>query len=416
MNENIKVPYSPEAEIAVIGSIFNDCGETDIVHNLVAAGVQKDYFFEPRNRNLFEYAIEKYKNNERVDMVELATYAYQHPDKYGGADHILNLYSKAMSFVSLRGVVSTLVELRVRRLLLSHSQKTLNATANLNTNLQKIIESQETIIETIRSNSAPKSEGVSLGVAMGELQKSWKEGVGEDGERGVSLGMSRVDSEIGRAMAGDLVVFGGKPSTGKSVSLIQMAEAALSSGKRVLVFSLEMESPQVGARLLSCASNVDYGSILRGNGITKACKLKMTRASEGFTGSIKIYDKGDQTMEYIESIAKVENDREAVDLIIIDYWQIIESCDHKEEIRRLEYTSRRLKQIAKITKSVVATGSQLNEQDQPYGSKAILKDGNILLRIVADENNSGYVVEKSRNSARGMFIPATLNGVNQKFV
>ena len=48
---NIKVPYSPEAEIAVIGSIFNDCAEGDIMLNLIAAGVRKDYFFEQRNQN-----------------------------------------------------------------------------------------------------------------------------------------------------------------------------------------------------------------------------------------------------------------------------------------------------------------------------------------------------------------------------
>jgi hypothetical protein len=142
----------------------------------------------------------------------------------------------------------------------------------------------------------------------------------------------------------------------------------------------------------------------------------MKRSALGFdSGSIKIYDKGDQTMDYIESISRIENDREKVDLIIVDYWQIIESRDHKEEIRRLEYTSRRLKQLAKITKAVVGTGSQLNEQDQPYGSKAILKDGNILLRIIASEETSGYVVEKSRNSARGQFIPCRLNGQYQRF-
>ena len=412
---NIKVPYSPEAEIAIIGSIFNDCAESDIMLNLIAAGVRKDYFFEQRNQNLFAYAVEKNQNNEPVDMVELATYAYQHPDKYGSAEHILNLYSKAMSFSSLRSIISSLLDLRTRRLLLTHSQKTLAASMNLDANLQQTLEAQSNIIEAIQDNAAPKSEGVTLSDAMGELQQSWKEGVDEDGLRGVSLGLDKVDNETGRAMAGDLVVFGGKPSTGKSVSLIQMAQAALSSKKRVLVFSLEMESPQVGARLISCASDVSYSSILHGANITKACKMKMRRASTGFTGSIKIYDRGDQTMEYIESIAKVENDREKVDLIVIDYWQIIESYDHKEEIRRLEYTSRRLKQLAKITKAVVATGSQLNEQDQPYGSKAILKDANILFRIVADADNSGYVVEKSRNSARGQFIPCSLNGAKQRF-
>ena len=415
MNENTQVPHSPEAEIAIIGSIFNECGEEDIIHNLVSAGVTKDYFFEPRNLNLFTYALDKYKANEKVDMVELATYAYHHQEKFGTPDHIANLYSKGTSFTALKYSIKLLNDMRTRRILLSHSQRTLQRSCDLNSDLCKLVEQQESIVETIRDNVSPKSEGVSLGVAMGELQKSWKEGIGEDGERGVSLGVLRVDVEIGRAMPGDLVVFGGKPSTGKSVSLIQMSEAALSSGKRILVFSLEMESPQVGARLLSCASSVDYGSILRGNGITIGCKKKMTKASEGFSGSIKIYDKGDQTMDYIESIAKVENDRDPVDLIVIDYWQIIESHDHKEEIRRLEYTSRRLKQLAKITKSVVATGSQLNEQDQPYGSKAILKDANVLLRIVADENNSGYVVEKSRNSARGQFIPLTLNGQFQRF-
>ena len=415
MIEEIQVPRAPEAELAIIGSIFNDCGEADIINNLISSGVTKDYFFEPRNINLFTYALEKYKANEKVDMVELSTYAYHHQEKYGTPDHIAHLYSSGTTFSALRYSIKLLNDMRTRRILLSHSQKTLQHSCDLNIDLCKLVESQETVVETIRENVSPKSEGVSLGTAMGELQKSWKEGVGDDGERGISLGVHRVDVEIGRALPGDLVVFGGKPSTGKSVSLIQMAESALSTGKRILVFSLEMESPQVGARLLSCASSVDYGAILRGNGITKGCKGKMTRASDNFTGSIKIYDKGDQTMDYIESISKVENDREKVDLIVIDYWQIIESYDHKEEIRRLEYTSRRLKQLAKITKSVVATGSQLNEQDQPYGSKAILKDANTLLRIVADDNNSGYVVEKSRNSARGQFIPLTLNGQFQRF-
>ena len=410
------IPHSPEAELAIIGSIYNDCGEADILHNIQSSGLRLDHFFEQRNKNLYTYAVDQAKEGGNIDMIQLMTYANSHPDKYGDASHISHLYSSAQPFVTLQSSIKILKDLHTRRQLYAHAQKTMSAASNLNSSLEETVTAQQAIIEAIQEDTAPVAEGVTLKIAMADLQQSWSEGVGTDGVRGVSLGLHKVDLEIGRAMPGDLVVFGGKPSTGKSVSLIQMAEAALSGGKRVLVFSLEMEAPQVGARMLSCASSVDYGSILRGIGITGACKQKMKRSALGFdSGSIKIYDKGDQTMDYIESISRIENDREKVDLIIVDYWQIIESHDHKEEIRRLEYTSRRLKQLAKITKAVVGTGSQLNEQDQPYGSKAILKDGNILLRIIASEETSGYVVEKSRNSARGQFIPCRLNGQYQRF-
>ena len=126
---------------------------------------------------------------------------------------------------------------------------------------------------------------------------------------------------------------------------------------------------------------------------------------------ITIYDKGDQSIAYIEAKSLTQNDKKQIDVIALDYWQLIESPDHKEELKRLNYTTRRLKTLAKLVKAPVVTGSQLNEDNKTKDSKAMIADANILIRV----DEEGLVVDKSRNSARGQFIPVKLDGQFQRF-
>jgi len=414
---HIKQPVSPDAELAVIGSIFNDCGEEDILVNLRSEGVDESYFYDYRNKNLFTYAVEKSSENQKVDLIELATYAHQHPDKYGDAAHVTGLARFSTSFSAMQGTISTLREMKLRREMIKSSIDTLDNSTNLDIEVDRIIENHKESITGLQDSQKVGEDGKSIAEALGGLREMWKEVKENNGMRGLSFGLDRLDVELKGAGKGDLIVFAGKPSMGKSVSILQMACATAKAGKRVLIFSLEMEKEQVAARMMSCISGVDYSKVLTGLNCSKGDLIGIKRAATVVEESDSIiFDKGDQNMAYIESHSKIENERHKVDLIAVDYYQLIECPEQKDELRKLEYVSRRLKQLAKVVGCPVVTGAQLNNNDVVHGSTALGKDANILLRIVDDGENSGYVVDKSRNTQRGQFIPCTLDGAHQRFI
>lgn len=412
----MNTPYAPEAELAIIGSIFNDCGEEDLMHNLTSKGVTEDYFFEPRNRNLYKYAVECNAKGEDVNLIELASYAHQHPNKYGDPSHIAGLFRYSNSFVGMGRTIETLLEMKIRRDILIHSKSMQNNAMNLDSPVSKLITSCEELVEKVRDNKAPSSTGCSFGEATLKLSDHWKAVESNGGVIGLSLGMQRLDDEVGGLRAGDLFAIAGKPSEGKSVLMLQCATGSMKDGKRVLVFSLEMESEQVSARVNSCATGVNFSTCLNGIGRTKGDLMKIKNFVSNVHDKCKVYDDGGMTIDFIERTCKVENDREKVDLVVIDYWQLIESPDHKDEVRKFEYTSKKLKQLAKTIKCPVVTGSQLNDEGQPFGSRQISKDANILIKIINEGDSQGLLVAKSRNSKRGAFIGAQLDGSIQRFV
>jgi|21_taG_2_1085346.scaffolds.fasta_scaffold07473_5 replicative DNA helicase len=415
--QNIKQPVAPDAELSVIGSIFNECGEDDIMINLKSSGVTEDFFYDVRNRNLFKYALEKNSLGEKIDLIELGAYAHQHPEKYGDASHVASLFRYSNSFIALGRTIETLREMKIRRELIKSSIETMENSSNLDSKLDKILTRFKDSATGIQDSQKVGEDGKTMVEAISGLKDVWDEVRSNNGMRGLSYGLDKLDLELKGAAKGDLIVFAGKPSMGKSVSILQMVCAAAKDGKRALVFSLEMEKEQVAARMVSCISSVDFSKTLSGADCNKSDLRGIRRAAEIIQESKSlIFDKGDQSMEYIESHCKVENDKSKVDLIAIDYYQLIESPDNKEELRRLEYVSRRLKQLAKVIGCPVVTGAQLNTNDLVHGSTALGKDANVLLRIVDDGENSGYVVDKSRNTQRGQFIPCYLNGSKQRFV
>ena len=416
MNDYKTPPHSPEAELAVLGSLTNDCRDEAITMDVISTGLTSEHFHSPLNANLYEYVVEKYKSGEKYSAIEIATYAISHPEKYGSASDIAGLFRYSETFHSLKSHIGLLKMLHTRRKIIYSCTDSINRAYNLDSNYLKLLQNQENLITEIRDDRSPTTEGASISEATDKLVEMWKSVKENNGMRGLSFGIPKLDLELGGMAKGDLVVFAGAPSMGKSVSMLQAASASMSEGKRVLIFSLEMEQEQVAARLYSCLCGVDFSKTLTGLNCTKFDFKKIKEGAETIKKSnSRIFDAGDQSIEYIETISKVENDRCPVDLIVIDYYQLIESPDHKDDLKRLEYVSRRLKQLAKTIKVPLVTGAQLNEHGKVHGSKALGKDANILLRIHADDKNSGYVVDKSRNTQRGQFIPCSLNGAKQRF-
>jgi len=406
------IPNAPEIERSIIGSMLLSDEHNDKISYILKYGCEANMFFNSQRRELFTYLVEEYREGREVHLMELATLLHSDSSqRYGSVSEFSTCQNLDQPTTRLEQLVITLSEYKSRRDIISKTNL-------INRKAYSINESIHDIRSLMRDASddsgsiTTDSDGCGIKEAFVGLRTMWENARDNGGMRGIATGIHRLDNELMGLGKGELVCFSGKPSMGKSVLILQSLEPTIRAGGKVLIFTMEMQKEEVLARLLANLANVPMSKALTGHEATKHEIKMIERAAVMMNeADITIYDKGDQSIAYIESKSLAQNDKGQVDAIGIDYWQLIESPDHKDELKRLNYTSRRLKTLAKLVKAPVITGSQLNEDNKTKDSKAMIADANILVRV----DDEGLVVDKSRNSARGQFIPCRLNGTYQRF-
>lgn len=140
---------------------------------------------------------------------------------------------------------------------------------------------------------------------------------------GLMTGWHDLDEILGGLRAGELIVIGARPSMGKSVMGVNIAEHAAGEGKSVLFASLEMSKEQLLDRMLSKASPVALSRIL--NGV-----MDLDDWAKVYQGAGVLADYGINlvvnptiTMDQIHAAARRMTPR--CDLIVIDYLGLVQA-------------------------------------------------------------------------------------------
>ncbi len=183
-----------------------------------------------------------------------------------------------------------------------------------------------------------------------------------------------------------------------SFVLCMTANAAKTSGKPVLFFSLEMPRVELANRLLCAEANVDQ-SLLRSNMMTEDQMTALTNAaSRIYNLPIYIDDSGELTLMDLRAKARRMKAERDLSLIVIDYLQLMkasrEGMDSRE--REISEISRGLKQLAKECGVPIVALSQLNRSVESRTDKrpqlsdlresgAIEQDADMVMFIYRDE-------------------------------
>jgi replicative DNA helicase len=114
---------------------------------------------------------------------------------------------------------------------------------------------------TLRRDSGQTRDIADIASAVADLVGDWAEHPGET--RGLPTGLKPLDKLLGGLQPG-LYVMAARPSMGKTAVALQIAANVAKSGRRVMLFSLEMDEQQLGLRLASQLSGVALTSVVRG--------------------------------------------------------------------------------------------------------------------------------------------------------
>jgi len=238
---------------------------------------------------------------------------------------------------------------------------------------------------------------------------------------GLSTGMLLIDQKTGGLRPGELWVVGAPTSWGKSVFMLQATANVIREGKTVAVFSLEMGREEIVARIVSSQWAIPMGELMNPKTTKERTMGKIKAAALELKASgLLICDTSDQSVDSIAGQCQRISDSRKIDLVVVDYIQLVTTPKIKGQNREQEVASisRGLKQLAKRLGCPVITATQLNEQGKARESRAIEHDADCVLFLSAADS-PGEIQEakfwKCRNGKRGETFSARMNGELQQF-
>lgn len=168
---------------------------------------------------------------------------------------------------------------------------------------------------------------------------------------------------------GELIVFGARPSMGKSAFLFQVASHVAERGN-VLIYSLEMDAESIKARMLAAKTGLGLQKILKGE--VPEAKLKAANA-ELSKLKYHIDDRSGLDIKTLITSTLEFHKKAPIDLLIIDYLQLVKSGNRSSRNEEVGDVSLELKQLAKRIKAPVLVAAQLNRKCLERGQSAMAR-------------------------------------------
>ena len=332
----------------------------------VATDLKAEDFYRPAHQMIFNAIIRLWADNDNIDPVIVASRLDKDGNlaRIGGAPYLHTL----ISAVPYAGNVTKYAEVvaekaTLRRLAdagrtiaeLAHADTDDIAVANLVDQAQQIVGE----VSKAKESTDYASLADLIQPTMDELDAIASHG---GLAQGVPTGFHDLDQLTNGLHGGQMVIVAARPGVGKStIGLDFMRSASIQHGKTSAIFSLEMSKSEIVMRLLSAETGIKLAD-MRGGRMTDTDWLELSnRVAEIEAAPIFIDDSPNLTMMEIRAKARRLKQQHDLDLIVVDYLQLM-SSGKKVESRQQEVSefSRRLKLLAKELDVPVVAVSQLN--------------------------------------------------------
>ncbi|WP_412031271.1 replicative DNA helicase [Metamycoplasma buccale] len=218
----------------------------------------------------------------------------------------------------------------------------------------------------------------SLGNKVNEVINDILKDKTTDTSIGLNLGFEPLDNLLSGANQGDLIIIASRPAMGKTAFALNIASNVAQNDKNVLFFSLEMSSSQLVQRIIAIESMVELYKLRKNLISTDEWKeIHWTRQAMS-EWPLYLADKPSLTLSDLLTLSKRFAQTKKVDLIVIDYLQLIADSNRaNNENRQIEISkiSRALKQLARELKCPIIALSQLSRNVEKREDKTpILSD------------------------------------------
>ncbi|MFC9941237.1 replicative DNA helicase [Nocardiopsis alba] len=233
------------------------------------------------------------------------------------------------------------------------------------------------------------------------------------------------------AKPGQVVIIGARPAVGKSVLAADWARFnALHRGVGTAFFSLEMTRLELGQRVMAAEANVLLER-LRSKTLEEA-DWQRVMAVKGVWDRAPLWmsDDFNISLPHMRSRLRKLTRTQKIDLVVVDYLQLMEGAASENRQQEISKISRGLKKLAKEFGVVVVVLSQLNRGSTQRSDKrpqisdlresgSIEQDADVVILLDREDTRDkesprageiDLLVEKNRNGAGGREVVCAFQG------
>ena len=277
----------------------------------------------------------------------------------GGSKYLMTLMQLANGIADLRSYAKTLIELWQKREFYELIENCKNELQEKSFNyLSSDFQNKIAGLEF----QEPKKQTQCTSDILDDLDKEDAENLSD---KFVETGFYKLDNLInGGLYAKQLYIIGARPSVGKTTIGQNIILNASRLGKRCLFISLEVDKRNVMYKFLSNMKSIDSWKIQK-KCLNQSEVADLQEAKEELR-NMKIYvnDSSGLNITQIKQIIKNQIDKQPVDLVVVDYIQIMKGEDtrNKNESLIIKENTTALKSIAKQFDIPILALAQINRK------------------------------------------------------
>ena len=432
------LPHSLEAEQSVLGAMLMD-------KEAVAAALDicsPDDFYSRQYGVIFECIAELFDEGKPVDMITVQAKLKEKdvPPEVAGIDFIRSIFDYSPTSANVKSYAAIVHEKAVKRRLIKVNEEIENRCYADTDGMDELLaDTEEKVFRILEARGASEIRSIEE-VTVNVMERIHAAFMNGGSVAGIPTGFIDLDQKTAGLQPSDLVLIAARPSMGKTAFVLNIVEhSALKKGLKCMIFSLEMSSEQLVNRLLSMESGIDAQKMRNGQ-LTSTDFDQLLEAAVRVSGAsnLVIDDTPGISVAELRSRCRKQKLEHGLDLVIIDYLQLMSGSSKKNDNRQQEISeiSRNLKALAREMKAPVVALSQLSracEQRPDHRpmlsdlreSGAIEQDADVVMFLYRDDyynkdtehpNEAEVIIAKQRNGPIGtvtlVWKPDTTRFVN----
>jgi replicative DNA helicase len=387
-------PHSAEAEHSLLGAMMQ---RPDLIDTL-SEDLSAEAFYFPANAEVYRSIIAIRSSGRAVDFLTVGNHIGSMDDGSPAFAYCAEIVKNTPSIANARTYAQIVRERAIDRALYDLGSQAMEISQGTEDTQAKIAAVQAAAM-AIDCGSGD-DDIVKVGDVLVDQLEVWQERHDRHtrGETliGLSTGLKDLDEKLGGLQPDHLYIVAGRPAMGKTtLAMGFVIDAAVRQSKSALVISCEMNKGQLLDRAVASEGRIPLTLVKNGT----ACETHGTElaAAAGVLRRAPLYiaDRAGSSIGRIRSLARRHKMRYGLDLLMIDYLQLLEGegGNRTEEVSSI---SRGCKLLAKELGIPVVLLSQLSRKCEERPNKrpipsdlresgAIEQDADVILFVYRDE-------------------------------
>jgi replicative DNA helicase len=362
-------PQNIEAEQAVLGGMLLD---NEVIHDVVQL-LQPEAFLRHAHSKIYSAIVDLYNQGQNIDpliLYEELRRRGQLEDAGQGEltdEYIAEIVDSTPTAANAEYYAKIVREKAVGRRLIHASTEILREAYDQSETADELLShAEQRIFEIAQSRNVSETHHIADVVAHAFDRLHHRSEQGGHVLSGLPTGFVELDDLTSGLQNSELIVIAARPSVGKTAFALNIAQhAAVEERKGVFIASLEQSKLELAERLLCSMARVDGHKLRSGRLSSHDISLLMDAANELRPAPLFIDDTPGRTLLQISAAARRLKMRHDINLIVIDYLQLIESENRRDSRQdQISQISRRLKGLARELNVPVIALSQLNRSPE----------------------------------------------------